>query len=48
MAFTHNLRRYNFDTGKTDDAQRVDGLNGLRFGWTLPLHKAADDRIYYH
>ena len=46
-AFTHNLRPYNFDTGKTDDDQRVDGLNGLRFGWTLPLHKAADDRIYY-
>ena len=47
LGLTRNLRPYNFDTGRTDDGQRVDGLNGFRFGWTLPLHKNADDRIYY-
>jgi hypothetical protein len=47
IGFTHNLRPYNFDNGKTDDGQRVDGLNSFRVGWTLPLHKNADDRIYY-
>jgi hypothetical protein len=47
LGFTHNLRPYNFDTGRSDDSQRVDGLNGFRFGWTLPLHKNADDRIFY-
>ncbi len=47
IGFTHNLRPYNFDTGKTDEGQRVDGLNGLRFGWTLPLHANPDDRIFY-
>lgn len=46
LGFTHNLRPYNFDTGRTDDDQRVDGLNGLRFGWTLPIYKARDDRFY--
>ena len=48
IGFTHHLRPYNFDNGKTDDGQRVDGLNGFRFGWTLPLHRNADDRIFYH
>ncbi len=47
MAFTHNLRPYNFDTGKTDDRQRVDALSGLRFGWTLPIYKNRDDRRFY-
>ncbi len=48
LGSTHNLRPYNFDTGKTDDAQRIDGLNGFRFGWTLPIYHAKDDRIFYH
>lgn len=47
MGFTHHLRPYNFDNGRTDDGQRVDALNGLRFGWTLPLHRNVDDRIFY-
>lgn len=47
IGFTHHLRPYNFDNGKTDDGQRVDGLNGFRFGWTLPLHRNADDRVFY-
>jgi hypothetical protein len=46
MGFTRTLRPYNFDTGRTDDDQRIDGLNGLRFGWTLPIYKARDDRFY--
>ncbi len=47
IGFTHHLRPYNFDNGRTDDGQRIDGLNSFRFGWTLPLHRNADDRIYY-
>lgn len=47
LGFTHNLRPYNFDTGRTDDGRRVDGLYGFRFGWTLPIYRNADDRIYY-
>jgi len=47
LGFTHHLRPYNFDNGRTDDGQRVDGLYGLRAGWILPLYRHADDRIYY-
>lgn len=48
MGFTHNLRPYNFDTGRTDSSQRLDVLNGFRVGWTLPIHRNADDRQFYH
>jgi hypothetical protein len=48
LGFTHNLRPFNFDTGRSDDALRFDGLNGLRAGWTLPLYRSTDDRVYFH
>jgi len=35
LGFTESLRPFNFDTGRAADGQRRDGLNGLRFGWTL-------------
>ncbi len=47
LGFTHHLRPYNFDNGRTDDGMRVDGLYGLRAGWILPIYRHADDRIYY-
>ncbi|MGB3870809.1 MAG: hypothetical protein WA937_15245 [Flavobacteriales bacterium] len=47
IGFTESLRPYNFDTGKADTDTHYDGLNGLRFGWTLPIYKARDDRQYY-
>ncbi len=47
VAFTESLRPYNFDTGRADTDTHFDGLNGLRFGWTLPIYKARDDRQFY-
>ena len=47
IAFTESLRPFHFDTGKAAGGQQVDGLNGLRFGWTLPIYKARDDRQFY-
>ena len=47
IGFTESLRPYNFDTGRADKSAHYDGLNGLRFGWTLPIYKARDDRQYY-
>lgn len=47
IGFTESLRPYNFDTGRADTGTHFDGLNGLRFGWTLPIYKARDDRQYY-
>lgn len=48
IGFTRNLRPFNFDTGRSEDGVRFDGLNGLRVGWTLPIYKAPDDRIYFN
>lgn len=48
LGFTHNLRPYNFDTGRSEDGLRFDGLNGLRVGWVLPIYRAVDDRVYFH
>lgn len=47
IGFTRSLRPFNFDTGRADEGTHYDGLNGLRFGWTLPIYKARDDRQYY-
>ncbi len=47
VAFTHALRPWNFDQGRADEGQHVDGLNGLRFGWTFPIYKRRDNREYY-
>lgn len=47
VAFTKSMRPYNFATGRADDDTHVDGLNGLRFGWTFPIYKTRDNREYY-
>lgn len=47
LGFTQQLRPFNFDTGHAADGQRRDGLNGLRFGWSLPIYRHVDDRIFY-
>jgi hypothetical protein len=48
LAFTKAMRPYQFDTGATDSETEIEGLNGLRFGWTLPLYKARDNRQFYY
>ena len=47
IGFTESLRPYNFDSGRANSGTNIEGLNGLRFGWTLPIYKARDDRQYY-
>ena len=48
LGFTEPLRSFNFDTGKADDGGRFDGLNGFRFGWTLPIYKRKADGFFYY
>jgi hypothetical protein len=48
LGFTESLRPFNFDTGRDASGRRSDGLNGLRVGWTLPIYKRRDDRIFYN
>ncbi|MFT3884098.1 MAG: hypothetical protein QM724_01330 [Flavobacteriales bacterium] len=47
LGFTRSLRPVDFASGRSLDGGRMDGLNGLRFGWTLPIYRHGDDRIYY-
>ncbi|MEO7080556.1 MAG: hypothetical protein ABIY71_03475 [Flavobacteriales bacterium] len=47
IGFTESLRPYYFDKNRADTDTHFDGLNGLRFGWTLPIYKARDDRQFY-
>lgn len=47
VAFTRSLRPYNFDSGRADNDTHVDGLSGLRAGWTFPIYKTRDNREYY-
>lgn len=46
--FTKGLRGYQYDTGTSDAAARVDILYGFRFGWLLPLYKKAPKDFYYY
>lgn len=45
-AFTKNIRGFNYDLMKKDDAQRTDVLIGFRVGWILPLYKRAPKEFY--
>ncbi|MBS1936901.1 MAG: hypothetical protein JST98_00095 [Bacteroidetes bacterium] len=47
VAFTRTLRPWNFDTARADNDTHVDGLSGLRFGWTFPIYKTRDTREFY-
>ncbi|MBP8822994.1 MAG: hypothetical protein KBH07_05085 [Flavobacteriales bacterium] len=47
VAFTRSMRPYNFDSGRADEDTHVDGLSGLRAGWTFPIYKTRDNRQYY-
>jgi len=46
--FTKGLRGYQYDTGVSDGASRMDILYGIRFGWLLPLYRKAPKDFYYY
>ena len=47
QGFTKNRRSFNYDTMMRDDSNRLDLLQGIRIGWTLPFFYDADDKFYY-
>ena len=48
VAFTKNLRKWNFDSLVPDTKQRTDSWMSISFGWTLPIYrKAATDYFYF-
>jgi hypothetical protein len=44
---TKSLRGFNYNDGLSDTQKRYDVINGLRFGWELPLYKRTKDFYYY-
>jgi hypothetical protein len=48
QGFTQNRRSLNFDTGLRDDKKRLDLLNSIRVGWTLPIYARPPKDIYYY
>lgn len=48
QGFTKSLRAYNFDTEQADTDTRLDALNGLRFGWTLPIYRRPAEKYYLY
>jgi hypothetical protein len=47
LGFTEPLREYNFDTHRHESGTRYDGLNGFRFGWTLPIYRRSAKGYYF-
>jgi hypothetical protein len=47
-AFTQSRRSYDFNLGGRDTKQRLDILNGIRMGWTLPLYKKTPQEFYFY
>ncbi|MCX6186509.1 MAG: hypothetical protein NTU43_05860 [Bacteroidetes bacterium] len=42
-AYTQSVRGYNFDERKRDEAQRLDQIFSLRFGWLIPIYLNSKD-----
>lgn len=47
QAFTKNRRDYDFFLMKKDDNKRIDYLNGIRFGFMIPLYRRAPREFYF-
>jgi len=47
-AFTQSRRDYNIDLMRRDDANRLDGLVGLRATWIIPIYQRASDKYYIY
>ena len=45
--FTQSRRDWNYDYGFKDTRNRVDMLNGIRFGWIFPIYQSVDTRAHY-
>ena len=48
QAFTQDVRMYDYNSQTSYEDNRVDLLSGLKFWWTIPLHKKSDNQYYYY
>ena len=47
IAFTRNIRAWNFDQGKKDNTQRKDIFVGVKFGFIIPVYTNKDNEDLY-
>jgi len=47
VGFTRDRRSYLYDVMRTDNAQRVDFLFGLRGGWFIPIFKRKSEELLF-
>lgn len=48
QGWTKNRRSYDFYKMKKMDKNRMDLLNGLKFGWFFPIYNRVPDDFYYY
>ena len=48
QGLTQGRRDFNFDTRTVDDEKRLDLLNGVKFGWIVPLYKRQPEEFYIY
>ena len=48
VGWTKSLRKFNFDTNKTDTETHKNVLYGIRLGWIIRLNKRQSQDYYYH
>ena len=48
QAVTQNRRSYNYDEMQRDNSNRLDLLNGIKFGWIIPIYKKTPQEFYFY
>ncbi len=48
QTWTRNDRDVNFDTGLSDDVQKLDFFYGIKIGWVIPLYRRAPTGYFYN
>lgn len=48
QGITQNRRPFNFDQREADNNTRSDLLQGVKFGWSIPLYKKTPREFYYN
>ena len=48
LAFSHNVRKFNFDQAAFDTEGKIDHLIGLKFEILLPFYRYSEEEIIYY
>jgi len=48
LAFTQNVRYYDYATASVDNKKRKDILYGIKLGWILPVYRKVEGIFFYY